>query len=319
MDLDQARSKPRQWKEYAYLVLTGITMGSADVVPGVSGGTMAFIMGVYQELVEAIKSFNVALLKKALRFDLKAVFDHIPWRFLACLLSGIFLAIAGLVHAISWCLEHQEAYLYSLFFGLVLASIAVISVQLKKNVSTVFALIAGAAFAWWIVGLVPQEMDHGLLTVFLSAMVAITAMILPGISGSFILLILGQYAFIIESIKEFNIPVLLVFALGCVLGLMGFSRALSWLLKHAYSITVAVLVGFMIGSLRKIWPFKEVVQTMVDRHGVVVPIETRNILPDVGSASFWISLGLAGLGVLLILGITRIRSATVDLKGTEHV
>lgn len=296
-------SKQRGIKDYAYLVLTGVTMGSADVVPGVSGGTMAFIMGVYRELIEAIKSFNIELLQKAVKLDVRGVLDHVPWKFLACIGGGVTLAIVSLVHFISWAMEHHEAYLYSVFFGLVAASILIVARELKWTVCAAISLLLGSGFAWWIVGLVPAEMNHTPLILFGSGMVAITAMILPGISGSFILLVLGQYTYVINAVKNLDILTVGSVAAGCAVGIIGFSRILSYLLDRHYQVTVAVLVGFMFGSLRKIWPFKNVLETMEDRHGELIPIRFENILPDFNDNASWISLMLAlvGAGLILVL------------------
>jgi putative membrane protein len=180
--------------------------------------------------------------------------------------------------------------------------------MVRWTATTLAALGVGAVVAFLIVGLVPMEMSHDPLTLFLSGMVAITAMILPGISGSFILLILGQYSFVIEAVKELNIIALLPLAAGCVVGIMGFSRILSWLLKHYGQITVAALVGFMVGSLRKIWPWKETVEWMRDRHNELVPKVQVNILPDVTSGEFWIAIGLAVVGFVLVCMIDHWQS-----------
>lgn len=300
-------TRERTAADYAYLSFTGLTMGAADVVPGVSGGTMAFIMGVYQELINAIKSFNVELARKALRFDLEGVFEQVPWRFLLALGSGIAVSIMSLAHLVSWLLEHHQPRLYAFFFGLVLASIVAVSRGVKWSPATAVGLLAGSIFAYWIVGLVPVETPKDPLTIFLSGTVAISAMILPGISGSFILLILGQYAYILGAVKGLDIAVLLPFVAGCAVGLMAFSRVLSWLFVNFEQLTITLLVGFMIGSLRKIWPFKETVETMVDRHGDTVPKVQHNLWPDPASPEAWWALGLAVFGFVLILGLDRLR------------
>lgn len=294
-------------KDYAYIGFAGMTMGAADVVPGVSGGTMAFIMGIYQELIEAIKSFNVELAKKALRFDVKGVFDHVPWRFLLALGSGLVLSVLSLAHAVTYLLDHHQSLLYAFFFGLVAASIVAIGKDLQWSATTLGGLVAGTLVAYWIVGLVPSNAPHSPLILFFSGMVAISAMILPGISGSFILLILGQYAYVIGAVKELDVITLLPFALGCGLGLMAFARILSWLFVHYEQLTMTLLVGFMLGSLRKIWPFKLTLETMIDRHGDEVPMVQQNVLPDFSSSEPWIALGLAVLGFVLILGLNRLR------------
>lgn len=172
----------------------------------------------------------------------------------------------------------------------------------------VITLLIGSIGAYLIVGLVPLDMPNDPLTLFLSGAVAICAMILPGISGSFILLILGQYAYILNAVKDFNLGGLIPALCGMVVGIMTFSRILSWLLKHFHQVTVTLLVGFMVGSLRKIWPFKEVLETMVDRHGDVVPIVERNVWPDVTQPIVWVSVGLALVGFLLISALDHMQS-----------
>ena len=296
----------RSFKDYLYLFLTGVTMGSADVVPGVSGGTMAFIMGVYQELIDGIKSFDLEVVKLLLRFRIREATERVPWRFLVALGSGIGVAIITLAGVITWLLEHHPTYLYSFFFGLVLASIVAIGTHIEWSPGAVATLLGGTVLAYWIVGLVPVQMPHDPVTLLLSGMVGITAMILPGISGSFILLILGQYAFVLNAIKNFDILTLLPFGVGVVIGITGFARILGWLLHHYHQMTITLLVGFMIGSLRKIWPFKETLETMVDRHGDVVPILQRNVLPDFASSAFWISLALCVAGFILIRVLDRL-------------
>lgn len=305
---DAGRGGPRRGaEEYAYVAFTGLAMGAADVVPGVSGGTMAFIMGLYRELIEAIKSFDLALLRKALSGRVAECLEQVPWRFLLALGSGIGASILGLAHLVGWLLEHRQVELYALFFGLVLASIVSVSREVEWSAKTVASLVVGTAVAYWIVGLVPAEMPHDPLTIFLSGSVAISAMILPGISGSFILLILGQYEYVLGAVKELDVLVLVPLAAGCVVGLVVFSRILSWLFVRHRQLTVTLLVGFMLGSLRKIWPFKEVVETRIDRHGEVVPLVERNLLPDPSSARTWIALGLAIAGLVAILALDRLR------------
>ena len=305
-----AESSPskRTLKEYLYILFTGITMGAADVVPGVSGGTMAFIMGVYEELINAIKSFNITLIRLLLKFDIKGALEQVPWRFLAVLGAGIGGSVIALAGGISWLLEHQTVYLYAFFFGLVIASIITVGAHVRWNLSAVGTFMIGAVVAYLIVGLVPLEMPHDPVTLFLSGAIAIMAMILPGISGSFLLLILGQYAYILEAVKEFQLMTIVPVGMGAVLGIMGFARVLSWLLKRYYQVTITLLVGFMAGSLRKIWPFKETLETMVDRHGEIVPLREKNLLPDFGSAECYIALGLCLLGLVLILLLDRLKN-----------
>ncbi len=304
--------KTRSPKEYLYLVFTGICMGAADIVPGVSGGTMAFIMGIYEELLDAIKSFNIRLLRLALKFKIKECFSQVPWKFLLVLVGSLLITLkllAGVVHGI---LSDPvgKAHLYAFFFGLVVASIITLSYQVKWSIQAIVSFIIGTVAAWYIVGLVPSEMPHTPVYIFLSAMVAIMAMILPGISGSFILLVLGQYAFVVGALKDLDLKVIAIFATGAAIGLLGFARFLSWLLKHYHVVTITGLIGFMAGSLRKIWPFKDAANTtfIEDRHGEMIPLVEPNRLPDFSSSEWWISLGLALLGVAIIFVIEAINS-----------
>lgn len=298
----------RTLKQNIYLLMTGVTMGAADVVPGVSGGTMAFIMGIYEELVNSIKSFNWQVLKASLGLRFGEVLAAVPWRFLVVLGVGILGAFVTLAGPISWLLDHRPVFLYAFFFGLILASIVAVSRQIHWSPVAYLFLGFGAVVAYLVVGLVPVEMPHNQWALFLSGMAAITAMILPGISGSFILLILGQYEFVIDSMKEGAVLNLLPLALGCVVGILGFVRILSWLLKNYHQWTIALLVGFMVGSLRKIWPFKVTLEQVMGRHGEPVPIVQANVLPQ-ADTTLWIALGLCVLGFVLVCVLDRVAGA----------
>ncbi len=290
------------------IFFTGIAMGIADIIPGVSGGTMAFILGIYEDLLNAIKSFDLEVIRLALRFQFKRILDHVPWQFLITLLLGIGAAFFSLAHAISWLLENEPVYLFAFFFGLILASILAIGALIRWKAQTIITLIIGTIVAFVIVGMVPLDMPHDPLTLFLSGSVAIMAMILPGISGSFILLILGQYDYILDAVKTLDIFTLLPVALGAGVGIIAFSRILSWLLKHYHELTITVLVGFMIGSLRVIWPWKETLTTYIDRHGVEVPLAQQNVMPNLLSPEFLIALLLCLLGFLLVSMLDHLQS-----------
>jgi putative membrane protein len=291
--------RPRTPRDYARLYLTGIAMGSADTVPGVSGGTIAFVLGIYQDLLNAIKSVNGHSLRLLLSFKLKDAFDYIPWQFILPLGLGILTAILSLARAVDWAMEHQQTYLFALFMGLVIGSGIAIIPRIKKwDFVTVPMLVIGIGLAYWIVGLVPQDnLSHDPLTLFLSGMVAITAMILPGISGSSILLVLGQYRFALNAVKTFDIVSLVSLALGCLIGIMLFSRVLSWLLKRFEDPTVALLIGFVFGSLRAVWPWKAASVVSEDPTQVAA---TLNVMPNVGSPEFLVAVALIIIGFLLV-------------------
>jgi putative membrane protein len=301
---------PRTPRQYLRLFLTGIAMGTADVIPGVSGGTMAFILGIYEDLLNAIKSFDVHLIKLVAKLDVRGALDHVPWQFLVALFLGIGSAVLTLAHLVHWMMSDQYRYilLFAFFFGLILASILAIGATIPWKSRTVVALVVGTVVAFIIVNLVPLDMPHDPLTLFLSGMVAIMAMILPGISGSFILLILGQYEYLLRSVKQLQVLPLIFAGIGSVVGIIGFSRVLSWLLKRYHQATIAALVGFMVGSLWKIWPWKEFLGTRLDRHEDVELILGDNILPNVLTAWFWLALLLCLVGFLVVCFLDHLLS-----------
>lgn len=291
------QTKNRTLKDYLRLLLSGFFVGSADVVPGVSGGTMAFILGIYDELIDSIRAV-VPFMKSLLALRWREAFEILPWRFLLPVGLGVAAAILSLAGFLSWALEEHPVYVFSLFFGLVLASLYVVRKRVKNwNIANLMALVLSAIGAYVLVGLTPTNTPENLWFVFLSAAIAICAMILPGISGAFILLLLGKYKFIIDSLLAFDIPVILVFMLGAAVGIVTFSNILRWLLNHYHDLTVAILIGFMLGSLRKIWPWKEY-QPISE--GFV--IET-NIWPAGLTPELWPALGLILAGVVLVIGI----------------
>ncbi len=310
MSLWQAKPRPRRTvKDYAYLVFAGIVTGAANVIPGVSGGTMAFIMGIYEEILESIQAFNWQLAHLILRGRFKEALRHIPWNFLAPLGVGLVLAVFALAGLISWLMDNQSTLVYAFFFGLIVASIISVSGEVKWGVGTLTALLLGTLLAWVLVGLTPRDMPHTFLVVFICGVIAVIAMILPGISGSFLLLILGQYNHVLNLIKTVDILGLLPLALGIGAGLIGFVRFLNWLLKNYHQATVTLLLGFMLGSLRKIWPYKEVLETTTNRHGKLVSLREVNIMPsDMSFASFWLPLILAVLGFCLICVLDHLQS-----------
>lgn len=247
-------SHPKTLAQYLRLYLTGFAMGAADIVPGVSGGTMAFVLGIYQNLIDAIKSFNPKAIGLALKFKMRAFIEHTSLFFLIALGLGILSAVFALSNILGTLLETQPTFIFSFFGGLILASIVAIGIKIKWGVGALVSLIVSAVAAFIIVGLPAlQNADHSLPTLFFSGIIAICAMILPGISGSFILLILGQYKYVLDAVRNFDLVTLIVVAAGAVVGIVAFSRILSYLLHHHENITVAALVGFMIGSLRTIW------------------------------------------------------------------
>ncbi len=272
----------RKLKDYAVLMLKGMGMGAADVVPGVSGGTIAFIVGIYDELINSIKSINLESLKLFFSGKWATFWKKINGNFLFFLLAGIGISVFSLAKLITWLLVNQPILVWSFFFGLVLASTWFVSKDIKewKSWKTWVAFVIGAVVAFYITVATPAETPSNLLFIFLCGAIAICAMILPGISGSFILVLLGKYFFIMDAVKTLDVVAIAVFGAGACIGITSFSRILSYALAHFRNITLAVLTGFMLGSLNKVWPWKEVVETFVDSHGEVKPLIETNILPN---------------------------------------
>lgn len=311
--MTELENHPRTPLQYVRLFLVGAAMGTADPIPGVSGGTMAFILGIYEDLLKAIKSFSLDWLKLLLQFKFKAAIDHIPWQFLLPLGAGLGLAALLLANVISWLLENARVPLFAFFFGLIVASIIAIGARVRWSLVPGVMLVLGTVVALVIVNLIPLDMPHDPLTLFLSGTIAIIAMILPGISGSFILLILGQYEYIINAVKDLDVLTILPVALGSVVGLLSFARILSWLLKRYEHPTIAALVGFMLGSLYKIWPWKIVLETRIDRHGDVVPLIEENVLPNFASQEFLLALLLCVVGFVLVTMLDHLQSKSNPL------
>jgi putative membrane protein len=300
----------RKTKSYLLLTLKGMGMGAADVVPGVSGGTIAFIAGIYEELVNSIKSINLDALKLFFSGKFAAFWKAINGNFLLAVVLGIGISIFSLAKGLEYLLHHYPILVWSFFFGLILASAIYVGGSIKKwKAGTIIAGIAGVVVAYFITAISPAEANITWFFIFISGSIAICAMILPGISGSFILVLLGMYEFILGAVSDLNIPVLLVFIAGALIGIIAFSNLLSWLIKNYHNLTIATLTGFMIGSLNKVWPWKEVTETFIDRHNVVRPLTERNILPatyeNLTGNQAWLTgallLAIVGFGLIFAI------------------
>jgi len=235
----------------------GLAMGAADVVPGVSGGTIAFITGIYPRLLGAIEAFNLRFFSLALRLKLKEAFGLIPWDFLLPLLAGIGLSIFSLARAVTYALAVWPVSIWSFFFGLIVASIVLLGKDLRLARPSTWLFLALGALAGWLISIASGvDIGQSLPIFFASGFIAICAMILPGISGAFVLVLLGQYTHVIRAVAELNIPVLVVLALGCACGIMSFARVVNWMLRRFPDAVMAALTGLMAGSLRAIWPWR---------------------------------------------------------------
>ena len=302
----------RSLGEYLRLLFSGYLIGSGNVVPGVSGGTMAFILGVYEELVESLRMAGQPAFYRALfAFDVRKALRLIHIGFLISIIAGAFLAIITLVPGLEWMLEYQPVIIWSFFFGLILASVVVVGISIQRwTIIIVSALALGAIGAYFLVGMVPVQTPDAWWFLMLSGALAICAMILPGISGSFILVMLGKYEYFVRAVNDRDLVAIFWAGLGAVIGLVSFAQVLSWLFKNYRDATIAVLTGFMLGSLRKVWPWKETLETITDRHGDVVPLIERNVLPALqvdGHFNMQILYAVisALLGLALVLVIER--------------
>lgn len=277
------------------LSVKGMCMGAADVVPGVSGGTIAFITGIYDELINSIKSINAASLKMFFTGKWGEFWKMINGKFLLFLLAGIGISVFSLAKIITWLLVAYPVLVWSFFFGLVLASTWFVGKDVKeRNWKTGLGFLLGAALAFYITVATPAETPSHFLFIFLCGAIAICAMILPGISGSFILVLLGKYFFIMEAVKTLDLKVIAIFGIGACVGITSFSRLLSYALSHMRNITLAVLSGFMLGSLNKVWPWKETIEGI-----------EQNVAPN---AFVWQAVCLALLGFVMVYGIEKISS-----------
>jgi putative membrane protein len=294
-------------------------MGAADAVPGVSGGTIAFMTGIYEELIFSLKQCSTGVLRVLFQSGIKATWQHINGGFLLALFSGIIASILTLSRVVLYLLDNHPILLWSFFFGLILAAVWSVIRHIKKwKIDVIATFIFGTVGAFFITTISPTTIETSPLIVFLSGMIAICAMILPGISGSFILLLLGMYAPMLIAVKELQFTTLCIFAGGCVVGLLSFSHVLTWMFKHYKTMTLALLGGFMLGSLNKVWPWKQTIESVIDRHGKEVPLLQNNILPHTFEtlhaqpAYMWYAIMLMILGVIMVIALEKIGAKPAD-------
>ena len=264
----------------AGIFLRGLLMGAADIVPGVSGGTVAFITGIYDQLLDSLRAVDLAFLGKLSRLDIAGAWQHINGRFLLALLLGIATSIFSLAQLVSWVLEHHPVPLWAFFFGLILASALVLLREVDNwSVPKVLCLLSAGAVAVCIALSPVMSLEMGLAGVFLAGFLAVCAMILPGISGSFILVLLGMYSTTLMALKSLDLVFILVFVVGAGCGLLCFSRVLHWLLRRFHQGTMAVLTGFLFGSLMVVWPWKRVLEWVEGSHGQLKPAQQFPVSP----------------------------------------
>ena len=317
--------------EKVSLFLKGFGMGAANIIPGVSGGTIALITGIYERLISALHNFDYHAVKLFFKFKFKKLYEKVDGGFLALLLLGVVVSTFTLAKLMKYLLEYHETLLFAFFFGLILASIIIVMKRVKNwNILIFFWFIVGAVTAYLITSSKSIDTPDTALYIFLSGFIAIIAMILPGISGSYILLILGKYKFAIELVSSltsyfknavvgvFNgdfskiislfpaseIGLTIIFLVGCVLGLVIFSKLLNWLFKKYHDATISVLAGFMLGSLNIIWPWKVIIDTYIDPGGVEKKIQ-ENIFPSEIDQMFFYIFGYIIVGFVVVYLIEK--------------
>lgn len=302
-----------KFNEKVLLFLKGMGMGSADIVPGVSGGSIALITKIYEELLSSINSFDLDALKLLAKFDIVAFWKHVNASFLLTLFLGILTSIFAFSKAITFLIDSYPIPLWSFFCGLILISAIIILRDIKRwNIIAILMFPIGVVIAYFITELPMISSPNNIWFTFISGAIAICAMILPGISGSFLLLILGKYEYILHAVNEKNFVVLAIFALGCITGLLLFSRLISWFLKNYHAITLSFLSGFMIGSINKIWPWKKILSYRMSSSGDQKPFLTENILPHVyltetgQEPAFLVAILAFLIGVILVVGLERV-------------
>lgn len=303
--------KEKQRKSYLRLLGTGFAMGTADLVPGVSGGTIAFLFGVYEELLYSIRTVSGTTLKHLLKGEFTAAFKSIPFGFLIPLLSGIVVAIFTLASLFTYLIETFPIFLWSFFFGLVIGSAFIIGKQVKKwNGKPVVALVLGAIISFFVVGTAfSAGIGDGPFAFFITGFIAFCAMILPGISGSLVMVLMGQYETVLQAVTDRHLGLLIFLAMGGALGLALFSRILGWVFRKYHTVATAFLIGMLLGSLRSLWPWREPGDTY-----------TQDYLPPTFDWSFLACILLAFGGIFLVLRLEKLgiaRRHTEDIEDKD--
>jgi len=277
-------------------------MGMADIIPGISGGTIALLLGIYEEFIFSIRSFDLKFVRLLCRFQFKQAFSSVAWQFLCTVLFGIAAAIFLLSKLIIWLFTNKPIFIHAFFFGLILATVLIITRIIKKwTWPKMMVVVLAAVLTYFLVGMVPLKTPETMWFLFLSGVIAISAMILPGISGAFMLVLLGKYQFILNAVDQLDFFSLGIFFLGIIIGIVTFVRVLSWLFSKHHDLTVVIITGVVLGSLRKIWPWKEVTESITTSHGKNIPIKEINILPAQFSGDFLVTVLIMVFGFMLAL------------------
>lgn len=301
-------------KEFFALFLKGLAMGAANVIPGVSGGTIALVTGIYEKLIDSIKAFDLQALQLLLRFRFKELTEKVNLPFLTAVFAGVGVSIFSLAKLLQWLLAQHVTWTMAFFFGLILISVYSVGRTISQwNAGTILALLIGTLVAVGIALLAPATENPAFWYVFICGIVAICSMILPGLSGSFVLIIMGNYALVLSAVGSFNLNILVPLGIGCVVGLVGFSQLISWVFKRYRDITIALMTGFVLGSLSIIWPWKKQL-FLTDELGNLVRRSSGEAvvkgyewqLPDMVAPETWVAFALIFAGILSLWAIERL-------------
>ena len=305
----------RRLIDYVIISLKGVAMGAADAVPGVSGGTIAFISGIYEELIDTISGVNLSLFSTLKKQGFKAFWEQLNGNFIFALLAGILISFISFMRLAKYLLENHPILIWSFFFGLIIASIYFIGKQITKwNLAAIIGVIIGTIIAFYITTIPASEVNDSPYFLFFAGALAICAMILPGISGSFILVILGAYKTLSDAIYDFDLKKLALFVGGAIVGLLSFSHVLKWLFKTFHNLTLALLTGFILGSLNKVWPWKKVLSWRENSKGIQIPLHEESISPLLyeGDNKLVLAISFIIIGFLTIFLLERFGSKTSE-------
>ncbi len=298
--------------DYLIISIKGMAMGAADAVPGVSGGTIAFISGIYEELITTISNVNLSLFSTLKNEGFASMWNKLNGNFLMALLTGIIVSFVSFMRLAKYLIENHPILIWSFFFGLIIASIYFVGKQITKwNIGAIVILIIGACIAYFITSLPSLGTNENPWFLTIAGAIAICAMILPGISGSFILVMLGAYKTLSDAIYDFDFKKIGLFVLGAIVGLLSFSKVLKWLFKHYHNLTLALLTGFIFGSLNKIWPWKKILSYRTNSKGVKIPFQDESISPFAfeGDNQLAFAIGLMIVGFLTIISLEKLGNA----------
>jgi len=305
----------RRLIDYLVISLKGMAMGAADAVPGVSGGTIAFISGIYEELINTISGVNLSLIKTLRKEGFFVFWKQLNGNFILALLTGIIISFVSFMRLAKYLLENHPILIWSFFFGLIIASIYFVGKQVTKwNLASILGIIIGAIVAYYITTIPASDVNDSSYFLFFAGALAICAMILPGISGSFILVILGAYKTLSDAIHDFDFKKLALFVGGAIVGLLSFSHVLKWLFKKYHNLTLALLTGFIIGSLNKVWPWKKVLSWRENSKGIQVPFLEESVSPFSfdGDSKIALAISFMVIGFLTIFLLEKLGSKAND-------